>query len=609
MLLLFPVLADLLATRGDLVVSRDDAPAVETLGIMPVELNDRAHFEDSGLLPLVWRMRNSAIAPHLSHCYSSLPILRTNRGALLAIVLTGWSLACLAAAILYMLGYSIQSVTANVAGELRKQIYLQNHRLGAGDLFIGQRLSPADLFSQQVESFRLALTSWHWLFPHAVLFAALMLILALAVSFWLALATIVSAVICWWLLAQVRDRARIRAGQWANRAAQDLSILLDRLEHNRLLSNLPSRNSPDRFAFESDLDRFQTAIAREQTTSSGVAPLVALLVSVGLGLVLLLAGYNVLLSPPRLSFAEVVLLCTALLATAYPLICFERLMERLIAAEQASADIFTCLDREPRIGQLPDAVELHSLRHEIRLEQVTLADMNGHVLLDNISCALTAGQQVVLFSSDEATPRAFAGLLPRFCDPAAGRVLFDGRDLRTATLSSTRGQVASILPHCILVSGTAAHNIAGDDERFSHDEIWAAAKKVHADQFIHSLPDGLETAIGPEGLSLTVGQAISIGLARAALWRPSVLVIEEPRENLDQASAEQIADALDQIARDSTVIILARRLATLRAAQRILLFHKGQLVADGTHQELLQQSELYRHLNYVRFNEFRDKMT
>jgi ABC-type multidrug transport system fused ATPase/permease subunit len=297
------------------------------------------------------------------------------------------------------------------------------------------------------------------------------------------------------------------------------------------------------------------------------------------------------------------------LATAYPLICFERLMERLIAAEQASADIFTCLDREPRIGQLPDAVELHSLRREIRLEQVTLADMNGHVLLDNISCALTAGQQVVLFSSDEATPRAFAGLLPRFCDPAAGRVLFDGRDLRTATLSSTRGQVASILPHCILVSGTAAHNIAGDDERFSHDEIWAAAKKVHADQFIHSLPDGLETAIGPEGLSLTVGQAISIGLARAALWRPSVLVIEEPRENLDQASAEQIADALDQIARDSTVIILARRLATLRAAQRILLFHKGQLVADGTHQELLQQSELYRHLNYVRFNEFRDKMT
>jgi ATP-binding cassette, subfamily B, bacterial len=609
LLLLFPALADLLATRGELVVSRDDAPTISALGVTPVELNDRARFEDAGLLPLVWRLRDSALGPPLAHWYVRLPILRTNRGALLAIVLAGWSLACVASAILYVLARSIQTVAAKVAGELRKQIYSQNHHLGAGDLFIGQRLSSTDLFTEQVESVRVALTSWHWLFPHAAIFGALMLLLALFVSFWLALATIVSAVICWWLLAQVRDRARFRSALWTNRAVQDSSVLLDRLEHNRVLSNLPSHNSPDQHAFESELARFQIAVARQQTASSGVAPLVALVVSVGLGLVLLLAGYNVLQSPSRLSFADIVLLCSALLATAYPLICIETLLERLPAAEQASADIFTYIDREPRIGQLPDAVDLHALHREIRLEQITLADMRGHVLLDNISCTLSAGQQAVVFSSDEATPRAFAGLLPRFCDPAAGRVLFDGRDLRSATLASVRAQTALILPHNILVSGTIAHNIAGDDERFSLDEIWAAAKKVHAHELIQSLPDGLETVVGPQGLSLSVGQAISIALARTALWRPSVFIIEEPTENLDQATAEQIAAALDDIARDATIVILARRLATLRAAQRILLFHKGQIVDDGTHQELLQCSELYRHLNYVRFNEFRDKVT
>ncbi len=140
------------------------------------------------------------------------------------------------------------------------------------------------------------------------------------------------------------------------------------------------------------------------------------------------------------------------------------------------------------------------------------------------------------------------------------------------------------------------------------DDVLAAVKQAHAYEFIQSLPEALETIVGPSGLPLNPGQAIRVGLVRVALKRPSVVVIEEPRKALDQVTAERVGDALDRVAQGRTLIILAHRLATLRAAERILLFDDGRLIGDGTHQELLQHNDLYRHLNYVRFSEFRDKV-
>ncbi len=233
--------------------------------------------------------------------------------------------------------------------------------------------------------------------------------------------------------------------------------------------------------------------------------------------VILLAGFNMLREPPRTSLPGAVLLCCALLATSYPIFRLERLFDRLPAADKAASEILTYLDRQPRIGQMPAAVKLERLSRQISLERVTLADMTGRLLLDNISCQLPAGRPVVLFSTDETTALALAGLLPRFCDPAAGQVLFDGRDLRLATLDSVRRQVALILSDHILTSGTLAQNIAGDAGDYTQDEIVAAVKHVHADEFVQSLADGLQTMVGAHGQALSTGQAISVGLARVAL--------------------------------------------------------------------------------------------
>ena len=445
--------------------------------------------------------------------------------------------------------------------------------------------------------------------PHAALFALTMLGLASAVDFWLSLVTLLLAIISWWLVSAFRNRIRRRQAALADSGRVTSSLLVEQLRQNRLLGNLTIENRAERGSFDDDLLRYNEILIERETTAAPLTPLVTMFVLTAGAAVVLIAGINMLREPPRTSLSGMVLLCAALLAIAYPIVRAERLLEKLPAADKAASEIFTYLDRQSRVGQFPAAVPLEWLSRTIALEHVTLADMTGRLLLDNVSCFFPAGRQAVLFCTDEATGMALAGLLPRFCDPAAGQVLFDGRDLRLATLDSVRRQVALILADNVITSGTLAQNIAGGDNLFMLDEIVAATKLVHADEFVQSLPDGLQTILGPHGQSLSAGQAIIIGLARVALRHPSVVVIEEPRDVLDQATAERVADALEKATENCTLIILARRLVTLRAAQRILLFHEGRLLAEGTHQELLQHNDLYRHLNYVRFNEFRGKVS
>jgi ATP-binding cassette, subfamily B, bacterial len=552
-------------------------------------------------------MTDTWLSTASSHWSASHGAETTGHG-LLALFGAAVALSLIAAGMLYWLEWSLQSSAVRLASALRKQIYVQAHQLGAFDLFGGRKMTSSNLLQQSTDIVRRAQVAWWRVVPHAAAFALFMLALAVSIDFWLTMSTILLAGLGWWLVVMLRERARRRAALAADRSQHFNEMLLEHLAQNRLLGNLTSEARTQAHSFDENLRHYDAALLARETTTSGVGPLVTLLLLIGASLVLLLAGYNVLQSRPRLSLADVVLLVSALGALAYPLIRCERLLALLPSADTAAEEIFGYLDREPLVGQLPQAVPLERLVREVKLENVTLLDGWGKKLLEDVSCMLPAGSQTVLFSSDEATPLALAGLLARFCDPASGRILFDGREIKAATLDSVRHQVALILPENLLFSGTLAENLVGDDTHFSFDEQIEALKSVHAYDFIQALPEGLKTMIGPHGLMLSAGQAIRLGLARVLLRKPSIVVIEEPMEDLDQATAEKVGDALDRAAKGCTLVFLARRLAALRAAPRILVFHEGRLIADGTHPELLQQNDLYRHLNYVRFNEFRGKV-
>ncbi len=421
-----------------------------------------------------------------------------------------------AAGLLYWFECAVQAASIGVGSALRKQIHAQAHRLGAYDLFAGSKSTSIDLLAEKTECVRVAQAAWWRVTAHGGIFILLMLVLAFSIDFRLAIATLLLTAACWWVVVVLRAQARRRAALAGDRASRYCGLMLEDLGQNQLLGNLTNESHVQSAVFEEHMRHYNAELFARDTAAGLVSPLIALVVFLGLSLVLLLAGYNVLQNPPRLSLPDVVLLVSALGALAYPAVRCERLLEQLPSADKAADDIFTYLDRPAVVGQLPQAAPLEPLGREIKLESISLFSASGTRLLDDVTVSFPQGSQTVLFSSDEATPVALSGLLARFLDPSRGRILFDGRDLKSATLDSVRHQVALVLPENLLFNGTLAENLVGEDSHISSDQIIEALKLVHAYDFIQPLPEALETLIGPHGLTLSAGQALRLGLARSA---------------------------------------------------------------------------------------------
>jgi ATP-binding cassette subfamily B protein len=208
---------------------------------------------------------------------------------------------------------------------------------------------------------------------------------------------------------------------------------------------------------------------------------------------------------------------------------------------------------------------------------------------------------VAIVGSDDAERHALISLIPRFLDPSSGEVRIDGKNIRWVTLDSLRSQTAVVSPRDLIFNDTVANNIGCGDPSYSVPQIIEAAKLVHAHNFIQRLPHGYETRIGDMGHSLSIGEQFRIALARAVLRDPAIIIIEEPRDTMDDGTKKMLDDAYARILPERTVILLPHRLSTLKSCDRIYVIHNGKLAAEGQHKELLQESELYRHLYYLEY--------
>jgi ABC-type multidrug transport system fused ATPase/permease subunit len=262
--------------------------------------------------------------------------------------------------------------------------------------------------------------------------------------------------------------------------------------------------------------------------------------------------------------------------------------------------IYRYLAEIPEVGQAVGAKFLQPVAKSIILESVTYRT-NGTDLLKNCDLRIPARTSTAIISLDPNVRRAAAYLLPRFIEPQVGRVLFDSEDTAWATLESLRAETVYVGGADPFFTGTVAENLTCGDSRFSLQEATEAAKLAHAHSFIQHLPQGYETLIGEHGERLDAGQAFRLGLARAILRKPAVIIIEEPGDSLDDDTKALLDDAYNRITRDRTVIFLPMRLSTVRRCDQIALIHEGKVAAVGSHDVLVKQSDLYRHWEYVNF--------
>ncbi|QRP43417.1 ABC transporter ATP-binding protein [Amycolatopsis sp. FDAARGOS 1241] len=271
----------------------------------------------------------------------------------------------------------------------------------------------------------------------------------------------------------------------------------------------------------------------------------------------------------------------------------------LAIGQQARAGverIFQLLDLEPAIADAPDAVDLPPARGELTFKDVHFGYSADAPLLRGFDLQIAAGERVALIGPSGSGKTTATTLVSRFHDPDCGAVLLDGHDLRTVRLRSLRSQVGVVFEESFLFSDTIRANIAYGRPGATDEEILAAAKVAEADGFIRALPQGYETVVGERGLSLSGGQRQRIALARAILTDPRVLVLDDATSAVDANTEESINASLREVLAGRTTLLVAHRRSTLHLADRVVVLDGGVVADQGTHEELLERSALYRTL-------------
>ena len=264
-------------------------------------------------------------------------------------------------------------------------------------------------------------------------------------------------------------------------------------------------------------------------------------------------------------------------------------VQQAIAAAQR---VFSMMDREREIRDLPDAKPMAPFSREIRFDHVDFA-YDDTKILDGIDLAIRSGETVALVGASGSGKTTLANLVPRFYDPNAGCILFDGVPVKSVTLESLRNQIGLVTQETVLFNDTVKNNIAYGRSDVAIDKIIAAAKSAHAHEFITALPEGYDTIVGERGARLSVGQRQRLTIARALLKDPPILILDEATSALDSESEKLVAEALEVLMANRTSLVIAHRLSTVRRADRILVMDKGKVVETGTHRELLERDGLY----------------
>ena len=265
----------------------------------------------------------------------------------------------------------------------------------------------------------------------------------------------------------------------------------------------------------------------------------------------------------------------------------------LQTAMAAAEKVFTLLDTQEELAQPQDPTPVPELSGAVHLDNVRFQYATGEEVLHGVDLEIKRGQTLALVGATGAGKSTIVKLLGRFYDPSGGAVRWDGHDLRDVELASFRRRVAMVAQQPFLFNATIHDNIACGRPGATREEVVEAAQKAHIHDFIETLPDGYETLCGERGSNLSGGQMQRITIARAIVRDPAVLFLDEATSALDSESEGAVQEALSELMRGRTSLVIAHRLSTVRDADRILVFREGRLVESGRHDELMAVSGTY----------------
>ena len=329
---------------------------------------------------------------------------------------------------------------------------------------------------------------------------------------------------------------------------------------------------------------------------------------VNLGVVGALWFGGALVNNGDMHIGQLIAFVNYLMRTLMSLMFVSMLVMRFARAEASADRIQEVMDGVPEVQNKPDALADFAPQGRVAFEGVTFSyDNDGHDLVlggnssgngasPGIHFVAEPGQTVAVLGATGSGKSSLINLIPRFYDVNGGRVTIDGVDVRDIDKTALRRNIGIALQESVLFSGTIRDNICYGRPEATDEEVIAAAQAAQAHDFITEFPEGYDTVVGQRGVNLSGGQKQRVAIARALLVQPAVLILDDSTSSVDVETETKIQDALEGIMKDRTSFVIAQRISTVLNAHKILVLDDGQVVAEGTHHELLASSPVYREI-------------
>jgi subfamily B ATP-binding cassette protein MsbA len=314
-------------------------------------------------------------------------------------------------------------------------------------------------------------------------------------------------------------------------------------------------------------------------------------------------GGSMVLQGQTLTSEDFMRFLIILFSTLDPIKSLGEVNNNIHVALASGKRIFDVIDQDNPIKEKPQAIVKTTFQDKITYENVSFRyNPGGELVLKKVNLKVPRNKKIAFVGSSGAGKTTLVNLLPRFYDVIEGAIKIDGIDVRDMTLTSLRGLMGIVTQEVLLFNDTVANNIAYGMDKYSMEEIEQAAKLANAYDFIMEMPEGFQTIIGERGMLLSGGQRQRLSIARAILKNPPILIFDEATSSLDSESEFLIQEAIENLMKDRTVFIIAHRLSSIVNSDKIVVMENGEIIDEGTNQELLKRSGRYRQLHELQFN-------